>query len=284
MKTTSLILFALCLGVSARADFSYSTVSTAGGPHIEPTKYFLKGQKIMVQMNGPSHKTVIIDFDAQTMTGIDNSEKTYTVTKFSDFGQKTAALGDVQVEMKETGAKKVIDGFNCHQVVMTMVMDMSQQRPGMKMQMEMEVWASPDVPGAPELRAFYERNSAKMPWTALAQGANGGTQQAFADMQRKMTQIKGVPVQQIIRVKPAGDAAQAAQMQQGMAAARARLEEMAKQGGPQAQAAQQALARMGAAAGGGALMEMTTQSKDFSTASIPDSAFAIPAGYKQVEK
>jgi hypothetical protein len=71
-----------------------------------------------------------------------------------------------------------------------------------------------------------------------------------------------------------------------MAQARARLEEMQKQGGPQAQAAAQALARMGAApgGGGGSGFEINMESSNFSTASIPDSIFAIPAGYQQSEK
>jgi hypothetical protein len=35
-------------------------------------------------------------------------------------------------------------------------------------------------------------------------------------------------------------------------------------------------------AGGPTMMEVTTQSSGFSTASIPDSEFAPPAGYRQV--
>jgi hypothetical protein len=31
------------------------------------------------------------------------------------------------------------------------------------------------------------------------------------------------------------------------------------------------------------MMETTTDSSDFSTASIPDSVFALPAGYQKVE-
>ena len=37
-------------------------------------------------------------------------------------------------------------------------------------------------------------------------------------------------------------------------------------------------------AGSGSLMEMTMESTDFSTSSIPDSVFAIPAGYKVDQK
>ena len=80
---------------------------------------------------------------------------------------------------------------------------------------------------------------------------------------------------------------QAAQMKDAMA----RLQAMQSQGGPAAAAAQQAMARMGAMTGGaagpgagsGSLMEMTMESTDFSTGSIPDSVFAIPAGYQKVD-
>ena len=74
-------------------------------------------------------------------------------------------------------------------------------------------------------------------------------------------------------------------MQQGMAQARAQMEAIIKQGGPGAAAAQQALARMGgAASGGGSLFEITMESGDFSTSRIPDSVFAIPAGYQKSDR
>jgi hypothetical protein len=75
----------------------------------------------------------------------------------------------------------------------------------------------------------------------------------------------------------AGADAQAEKMQQAMA----QVEAMKKAGGAQAQAAEQIMARMGGLRGGsgGSLFEMTTESGDFSTASISDSVFAIPAGY-----
>jgi hypothetical protein len=71
-----------------------------------------------------------------------------------------------------------------------------------------------------------------------------------------------------------------------MAQARARLEAMIAQGGPGAAAAKMALDRMpGASAAGGsgsgAMIEITSEQSDFSTASIPDSVFTIPAGYQR---
>jgi hypothetical protein len=105
----------------------------------------------------------------------------------------------------------------------------------------------------------------------------------MADLQRKMAGLNGVPVLQIVKMKAAGGDPQAAQAQQGMAQARARLEEMQMQGGPQAAAAAQALARMGGGSGG-SLFEITMESGNFSTDPVPDSVFEIPTGFAKAEK
>jgi hypothetical protein len=80
---------------------------------------------------------------------------------------------------------------------------------------------------------------------------------------------------------PQMTAAQSEQMQ----AAMAKLQEMRKQGGPGASAMAESMARMagapGGGAGSGALLEVTIESTGFSTASVPDSVFAIPAGYQK---
>jgi len=173
---------------------------------------------------------------------------------------------------------------------MTMSFDSAQAtHAGVKMQIEMEMWLASDVPGAHELRAFYQKNADHFPWTALAAGGKPGMQKSMAQAQKRIASMGGVPVLQIVRMKMNGaqglSADQSAKMQQGMGQARAKLEEMAKQGGPQGAAAQQALARMGglsASPAGG--FEMTMESHDFSTAAIPDSVFAIPAGYQKTEK
>jgi hypothetical protein len=281
MKTTSLVMLALAVGVSARADFSYTSTrkaSGSGGAAPQVTKYWLKGQKMMVDMGD---MVILTDFESQTITRLNRTQKTYSVMKFADMAKSIPSTGDVQADVKETGQKKVINGFNASEVIMNMQMDVSQAQHPMQMQMEMDLWVSPDVPGAQELQDFYKKNADKFPWTAMMQGSNPGMSKAMADLQRKMASLHGVPVLQTIRIKPGGNSAQSAQMQQGMEQARARLEEMAKQGGAQGQAAQQALARMGAAPGGGAMMEMVMESSNFSSSSIPDSTFAVPADYKQ---
>ena len=291
MRATGVLLFVVTAGVTARADFSYTTTAKSSGGMMgaaaspgSVTKTYLKGQKMKVEN---SNLTMILDFDAQTMTSLNATQKTYTVSKFSEMGNDMSKAGvDVNIDVKETGQRKTINGFNASEMVMTMVMDNPQpSKQGMKMKMEMSIWVSPDVPGAQEMRAFYQRNANRFPWGAMAGGGRGNPsmQKAITDLQRKMADLKGVPVLQIIKMGGAGNDEQMAKMQQGMAQARAQLEEMKRQGKLPPQMEEQ-LNRMTAASGGGSLFETTMESSEFSSSPIPDSVFAIPAGYQQTER
>jgi hypothetical protein len=291
MNSRNLILLAPVAGLLlasslARADFGY-TMMRKGGPGggSGDTKYYYKGQKMKTDSGTTA---TIVDFDAQTLTTINNTQKTYTLRKFSELGEDVAGADNVQADIKETGQHKTINGFNATQMMMTVQMDMQ----GMKAQMEMEIWVSPDVPGGQELHAFHQRNASKFPFAAMSQGGNSGMRAAMANLQKKMAGLNGVPVLEVIHIKMGGDAgaqagqaAQAAQSDPRMAQARARLEEMAKQPGPAGEQAKLALARMGGApSGGGGGMEITMEAGSFSSGPIADSVFAIPAGYQKSEK
>jgi hypothetical protein len=294
MSFSKSMILAIAMAIAARADFSYTSTrkGTAAGQAGEVTKHYLKGQKMAYDSG---NRVILVDFEAQTVTTIHPAQKTYSVAKFGDLGQSLQGSNiEITADVKETGQKKAINGFNASEVVMTMQVETPQtQQAGLKMQMEMDIWFSPDVPGSQEQKAFYQKNMGHFPWAAIAQGGNPGMQKAMIDLQRKMAALNGVPVLEVVRMKPAGGSgagaaggndAQAAQVQQGMAQARARLEEMQKQGGPGAAAAAQALARMGGAAGGGSMFESTIESSNFSTSPVPDSVFAIPAGFNKVDK
>jgi len=291
MKTTWVIFLALAAGLTARADFSYTTTAKSPGgamaaatPGKPVTKTYLKGQKMKIDRGSSA---TIFDFDAQTSTYIDSSQKTYRVTKFSDMGE---ALGksrqDVNIDVKETGQKKTINGYNASEMVISAELDSPTGRQaGMKMHMEVDFWISADVPGAQDLRAFYQRNAAKFPWGAMAgDGGRGnpGMRNAMVELLRKMSDMKGVPVLEVIKVGGGNDAQQA-QMQQGMAQARAQLEEMKRQGKLTPQM-EEALKRMNAVSSGGSVFETTMESGDFSASPIPDSVFAIPVDYQQAQR
>jgi hypothetical protein len=156
MRTITLLALTLSFGAAAHADFSYTTTrkttggmmasmgGAAGGP--QTSKSYFKGQKMKTDSGGAT--AIILDFDAQTITTINTTKKTYTVKSFSDIGAagKTADV-DVKVDAKETGQRKTINGFNASELVMTMEVDSPQAQQMGKMQMEMNMWLSPDVPG-----------------------------------------------------------------------------------------------------------------------------------------
>jgi hypothetical protein len=292
MRAMCVSVWMLAAGLTARADFSYTmTMKAAGGmmaaapANSRVTKTYLKGQKLKMDTGSTA---MILDFDAQTITNIDQTQKTYTVTKFADMGTAVSKANlQVNVDVKETGQRKTINGFNASEVILSMEMDGPQGRQaGMKMHIEMDIWISPDVPGGQELRAFYQRNAGKFPWTAMAGDGGRGNQSmrnAIAEVQRKMADMKGVPVLQVMKMGSSGNESQMAQMQQGMAQARAQLEELKRQGKLPPQMEEQ-LKRMTAASSGGSMFETTMESSDFSASPIPDSAFVIPAGFQQTDR
>jgi hypothetical protein len=304
MKAAGILaVVVLTATLSPGADFSYTSTrkttggamaAAAGGAIPPSTKYYYKGQKMKVDSGDTAE---ILDFDAKTITSVSNSRKSYTVRSFNDVGAQANASGIIaKIDVKETGQKKTVTGYSASELVLTMDVDSPQTRQLGKMQMEMDLWISPDVPGASELRAFYRKNAANFPWAAMGGGGNQSMTAGIADMQRKIAEMDGVPVEQVVKIRASGGAAPAApQLNAGqqaqMAQAMEKLKALQAQGGPAAAAAAQAMARMGnipgaggsapAAGGGNSLIEITMDSSDFSTSSIPDSVFAIPAGYQK---
>lgn len=270
---------------TAFADFSYTTTTKssgmmAAGDHTSKT--YMKGQKMKLE-NGST--STIFDFDAQTITQVDNNSKTYSVSKFAEMGQALKQTGaEVSVDVKETGEHKTINGYSASEVVLTTDVTMaSAKSAGMKMHMEMHMWVSRDVPGSQELTAFYQRNADRFPWASMSGGGRGDQSmaQAMTELRRKMAALKGVAVLQVMKVGMGGNNAQMAQMQQGMAQAQKQLEDMKRQGKLPPQLEQQLAKMQAASSGGGSMNETTLESTGFSTSAIPDSVFGVPAGYQQ---
>lgn len=255
-------MLAALAGIAAHADFSYTTVTKS--PAGERTsKHYIKGQKIVTD---DGSKVTVMDLDAQTMTTIDKAQKTYTVRPFAELFNKAAPAGtSVNADVEKTGQRQNINGFDAEEMVMTMSMDNSRG----PMQIEMHIWFAADVPGIDVAHAFYQKNADRMPWAAMSQG-----NASMAEVQRKLATMHGIPVRTVMKMGGANPQQQA-QMDQ----ARARMEEMKKQGGPQAAMADQMLARMG-----GGSNDMTSESSGFSGSPVPDSVFAIPSDYRKVDK
>ena len=271
MRSISMVGVFVAMAMVGFADFRYISTVKSGVGVGSVTKHMVKGNKMRVET---SSAVMISDFDANTVTTLNPSTKTYRVSAMGQAGAALEKSGtDIKTEVRETDQKKMIGGFNCKQIVMTIAM--TGQTP---MNIESEMWVSADVPGAAELKAI----SAKMAERSFGSGANPQMQKAMADMQKQSAKIGGVPVLSMMRVK-AGDDAKSKAMQAQMQAARAQMEAMKKKGGPGAEQIDKALASM-PTTGAKYLMEMTTESSGFSTAAIPASDFDVPAGFKKAER
>jgi TonB family protein len=290
MKIGYLALLSLGTSSIGLADFSYTVtgkLAPLSGPQTE--KRYFKGQKMKVESAGGS---TILDFDAQTVTRINNMLKSYSVTKFSDIPAPPKQTEvDVTVYVQETGRTKSISDYEASEVVLTADLDSPQirQRP-VKPQTEKRVWVSTGVPGSEELRAFYERNRERFPWMALAEGGQQQAANATAEAvraaavetERRKTELKGVPVLEVSTLRTAPGGSRGPNIQD-WAQGRAQLEGQRNKGGPGANTAAQALARAESMGGDPfAVMQNTFESSGFSTEQIPDSVFAIPAEYKLV--
>ena len=266
-------------------------------------------------------QATVIDLAAQTVTTIDLQRKTYTVMTFEEFRQmmeqmsqkmqKSQSQGgqmEFKISTKDTGNTKEIAGYQAKELVLRMEMQATDQKSGQQgsMVISSDIWLAPSVTGYQEVRAFYTRMGEK-----LAFNPGGGMFMSSPEASRNMGELykeigklDGIPVLQTISMggmgQPgAGDTSaqqgSGGQQQQQQQAARPSLGGALggalggkfglgkkKQQDDQASAGQQSQQQQGNG-NPGSLMEATTEMSGFSSDSVDDSMFAVPAGFKKVE-
>lgn len=250
MKTAAIFASAfLASTLAAQGDFSYSTTNRITGgamasmpsASVPSTKSYYKGQKFR-QDSGDIAK--LVDCHAQTITTIDGREKTFSIMKFGDIPAVVKQTDlTTKIDVKETGQKKTVNGYNASELILTMDIGGSALE-GVTLLFESDMWLSTEVPGASEVRRFYQRCPG-FPWTALFQAG-------FSEMQRKIAEM-GLTMLGVVKIKA----------QATSAAAKLTL-------------------RQAGLGDSDSMIEAVAESSDFSTAEIPDAVFAVPAGYRKV--
>ena len=246
----------LVLAASGLADFSFTTTPKASGPGSGAiTRHQIKGNKMKIATGS----TIIIsDLDAGTMTTIDTAAKNYRVSPTKALSKSGA---DGLADVKDTAEQKQIRGLNCRQIVVSMTRT-GQAKP---MYVENDLWLSIDVPGAAEWKAIQLKLAEK--------GMLPG-------LQKQITELNGIPVRQITRMKPVDDEetrrANAAKL------AKRALEEASKKSDVwESEAVRLHVLAQGKPVDSKYLIEIFSESSAFSTATIPASEFVIPAGFKK---
>jgi hypothetical protein len=322
VRRSALILVAACL--PALADFSYQETSkVTGGMMAGVMKFagaFSKQARepvvstVAVQRNrmlhGSQHHASIVDLEKETITNIDFDRKQYSVMTFAQMkqmmehmsqGMKSspdAQKANVQfkVNVKDTGEKKNIAGYDTHEMILTLEMEGTDQQTGNKggMVTTSDMWLAPKISGYDEIANFRKRMAEKLDWTPGSTGMVGNrsdVSKGMAELTKEGAKLNGMPVFQTVKMgfhaegQQGGEQPAAQQQQQqekpslgsllgGFGRKKKSQDEQSSEGGAPSQ---------GSGDTAGSLMEMTTEMSGFSSAPVDASKFEIPAGFKQVE-
>ncbi len=177
----------------------------------------------------------IIDLDKGMITNVDLVKHTYTQMTFEQMRQQfqqavTQAKAEqakqqatapppqqkqdnVQVSFKvnvrTTGASKQVSGVGANESILTLQMIGTDTTNGQQgaFAITNDMWMAPEVPGYDELLEFQKRYAAKMGDVFTGSGLSSSlaamqpaASQGMSDMVKEMSKLKGIPVEQIMRM------------------------------------------------------------------------------------
>jgi hypothetical protein len=231
-----LAMLSICALFAARAqaDFSYEqTTKMTGGALADMIKMggvFTKGARepqkstVLVKDHKIAHLTKdrmsIVDVDAETITEVNFEKKTYSVMTFDEMkklfaemqrrynGQAAKPQMDVQVDVKDTGEKKSINGLDTREMLMTMNMESTDPQTGKAATVAVitDSWIAAEIPGYADVRALHRLMAERIGWTpGMNPMGQGGFSAGMVRMTREVAKLDGMPVLQVTRVKLAGD-------------------------------------------------------------------------------
>jgi hypothetical protein len=288
----------------------------------------------------------IIDLDKETITHVDLQKHTYTEMTFEQLRQQMEKAvqqaqtkqaeqkpaqtsqqppSDVDlkftVNVRNTSTTKQISGVTANESILTMQMEGTDKTNGQKgaFAMTNDMWLAPEIPGYQELREFNEKAAIKMGsifsgsgMSSLLPAMQPGMSQGMADMAKEVSKLKGIPIQQIMRMGVTANGAPLPAASEAPLPPESSDPQMPSAGDVAQNSAASALtSRLGALGGFGGfghkkkqvpppddaandqtdpqaqnasvLMESQTQLTSFSSSPIDMSKFIVPAGFRRVE-
>ncbi len=230
------ILIPACLLAvfSAQAEFRYEqTTKITGGAMAGMMKlagaFSAKAREPIVStimVKGDRMATItrdnihVIDLSSETMTDIDLAKKTYSVITFAEMSESMKRMAEkmgqnkgqadvnFKADIKQTGQSRVISGLNTTETILTLTVEGTDAKSGQSgsMNMEMDMWLAPNIPGYKEVRDFHARMASKLAWSPMASsmGAMAQNQKGMAELMKNASKLDGVPVLQITRMGGVG--------------------------------------------------------------------------------
>jgi hypothetical protein len=329
-------LIALCAAPLC-ADFSYNETSQiTGGALLGMVRFagaFSKDGKKLTQpiesttavkgnrmVRKTADQATIIDLDQQTITTIHLADKTYSVMTFDEMKQrmkeasekmrsKQGGDGNVSfdVNVKETGQKKTINGQETHEMIMTLTMSGTDAKSGQQgaMNVVSDSWIAPDIAGYSEVVEFHKRMADSLGWVPGGNPLINRPDMAkgMAELYKQAGKLNGMPMTTTVKMGAAGQGGEAASAQ--TAPTESNSEQQQAKSSPPPSSVSDALGGMlggrfgrrkksnpsedgqgtGAGSGGdpsGALLEMTSQVSSYHANAVEASQFETPAGFTKV--
>ncbi|HOC17629.1 MAG TPA: hypothetical protein PKK95_05130 [Vicinamibacterales bacterium] len=253
----------------------------------------------------------IVDLAEEKVYQLNLKDKSYTVKTFAEIrremeeaaqkAEKEARKSErdkdqpemqVDFDVKESGQRKTINGFDCREVVTTITVH-EKGKPleqGGGIVMTANSWIAPNVPGAKELADFNLRYAKQMMGAANAQqmmqafAMYPGMKEAMERFQSEQVNLEGTPIQTTVVLSAAGspEQAQAAGREdspRGGGGVMGGL--MGRFGRKKADPSKDAGA--GATPGRTTIMTSTTETLSIATA-VDAAALQVPAGLKLKNK
>jgi hypothetical protein len=193
----------------------------------------VKGNRMLHQTGNSAQ---IIDLDKQTITSVDFEKKTYSEMTFAEFTQALEKMSQKmnqakdadKVDMsfhaavKETGETRTIQGMNAKQVILSMEMQGTDKQSGQQggMMVISNMWIAPQSAGYQEIANFHQRMGQKLAWTPGVSGMAMGRSdiaKGFASLYKEAAKLEGMPVLQIITMRPKLDPETEKQLMEAMA-------------------------------------------------------------------
>ena len=290
----------------------------------------------------------IIDLDKETITNVDLQKHTYTQMTFEQMRQQfdqavqqakqqqakqqpatptpQQTPNNVQVSFKvnvrNTGAAKQVSGVGANESILTMEMIGTDTTNGQQgaFAITNDMWMAPEIPGYDELREFQKKFAAKLGetfsgsnLTASLTAMQPAAAQGMSDMVKEMSKLKGIPVEQIMRMgatangEPLPAASEAPLPPSPSGPEMPSAKDVAQQSASSAIASKLGSFGIGGFGGFGhkkqappppaddtanatqqtptatVLMESKTEMSGFSSSPIDGGKFAVPAGFTQIQ-
>jgi hypothetical protein len=240
---------------------------------------------------GEQSQMTITRLDKEMIWNIDMLKKTYTEMTFDDMKKmmgkamaesEKAAEEDVEtkvkVDVKKTGQKKKIAGYECEEFIIKVVAEGKDVMSGETQEFEVNthLWVSPKVKGYDQIESFQKKMAEKMGFEGkyepgLAQVLTRYSIEA-EELTKKMKEIKGLPMLTVVKMKATGETAELDEEEK--AEQKEAMEMAMKMMGKKMEKAEEPEEE-------GVLMTMTTEITEIEVKDVTDSEFELPEGLKK---